>query len=103
MCVFALKGEFEGEGDGVGGCEREGGGWLEVFDGGLFGKKKKKRRLVFVGNIASVKAFRGIQRTPRYRDAHLDTNGPAPGASLLLLAVGCATTPVAMMRIMCKS
>lgn len=60
MCVFALKGEFEGEGDGVGGCEGEGGGWLEVFDGGLLGKGNRKR-LVLVGEcefVASVNASR---------------------------------------------
>lgn len=60
MCVFALKGEFEGKGDGVGGCEGEGGGWLEVFDGGLLGKKKR-RKLALVDEcdlVTSVNASR---------------------------------------------
>lgn len=33
--VVALKGGKEGVGDGVGGVEGEGGGRIEVFDGGL--------------------------------------------------------------------
>lgn len=49
--VVALEGREEGEGDGVGGVEGEGGGRVEVLDGGLrgevlallFGTKQKPR------------------------------------------------------------
>lgn len=37
-----------------------------------------------------------VERTPRYRDAHLDTNGAELGGSVVF-AGACATTPVAMM------
>lgn len=35
VCVVALEGGEESEGDGVGGVEGEGGGRVEVFNGGL--------------------------------------------------------------------
>jgi hypothetical protein len=38
VCVFALKGGEHGDADCVGGVEGEGGGGVEVFDGGLKGE-----------------------------------------------------------------
>ena len=83
--VVALKGREEGERDGVRRREGEGGGRIEVFDGGLVWTVSVRLFLVSPppvqssGIISDSGNAERESRTPRYLDDHLETKGSASG------------------------